>query len=327
MDSSTSVDNPVNQIASLLNETPEVLGTEAEVPEKVEKLETDSLETAPEDTPDESPQEVSQTEETQNEIDTLNNLAEMLDTPVEDLYALNFNMGEGKEPVTLGGLKDFYEANGDIETVRSELKQREQDLQVEADQARDIPKVSNELMNARAQVLAIQEAYNNTNWDAIRQSNPAEWSAMQTEFNQRFNAAKANETAAQTQVETQSQQAKAYQQERLFESMPELKDDKVRAETAQAVQKMTSDFGIPKNHLESVDDAKVMRMLITLSKLYGAKDSVKTKMLDKTPASGSSAPAKAMPSTRKLALKRLTDKAKATGQTRDKTNAISALLS
>ena len=159
MDNSTSVENPINQIASLLEETPKVLD------EAQPKVEADSLETATTtDTPDESPQEdVSLSDESQDEIDTLNNLAETLEVPVEDLYALNFNMGDGKDPVTLGGLKDFYEANSDLDATRLELKQREQDLQVQAEQSKELPKVSNELMQARAQVLAIQEAYNNTN--------------------------------------------------------------------------------------------------------------------------------------------------------------------
>ncbi len=255
----------------------------------------------------------------------LSRLLKDMDIEIEDAYEMSLRM-PNDEAMTLGELKNFAIDNKDIDSLRADLKQREQDLQVQADQAREVPQVSNELMNARAQVLAINEAYNNTNWDAIRQTNPAEWSAMQTEFQQKFTAAKSRETAAENQVNTQTQQARTYQQERLFESMPELKDEKVRSDLALQVQKMTSDFGIPKNHLESVDDANVMRMLITLSKMYSAKDTVKTKMQDKTPASSKTAPAKPVPSSRKLALKRLTDKAKATGQRKDQINAVSALL-
>lgn len=320
MDNSTKVENPVNQVASLLQETGLV---ETVKPEEV-KQEIEAT-----DTPVEEPQEVSpQTEEPETETPDkvyFNDILNDIDIAIEDAYEMSLKM-PNDESMTLGELKNFAIDNKDIEATRAELKQREQDLQVQADQAKDIPKVSNELMQARAQVLAIQESYNSQNWDAIRQSNPAEWSAMQTEYNQKFQAAKSQEEAAQNQVNTQLAQARVYQQERLFESMPELRDEKVRTETAQMVQKMTSDFGIPKNHLESVDDANVMKMLITLSKMYSAKDTVKTKMQDNTPKSSKPNAAKPIPSTRKLALKRLTEKAKATGQRRDQVNAVTALL-
>jgi hypothetical protein len=318
MDELTKVGNPVNEIASLLQETG-VVGTAK--PEEVTE----------EDTPVEEPQEVSQSQPEETETETpdkvyFNDILEDIDIAIEDAYEMSLKMPD-MEPMTLGELKNFAIDNRDIETTRAELKQRELDLQARAEQAETIPKVSNELMQARAQVLAIQESYNSQNWDAIRQSNPAEWSAMQTEYQQRFAAAKSQEAAAENHVNTQLEQAKAYQRDRLFESMPELKDDKVRTETAQIVQKMVSDFGIPSNHLENVDDANVMRMLITLSKMYSAKDSVKTKMADNTPRSSKPNAAKPIPSTRKLALKRLTEKAKATGQRRDQVNAVNALLS
>ena len=319
MDNSTKVDSPVNQIASLLQEeTPDLVATAK--PEEVKQEEPD--------TPDEDPQELSQqpeeTEETPDKV-YFNDILEDIDIAIEDAYEMSIKMPD-MEPMTLGELKNFAIDNRDIETTRAELKQREQDLQVQAEQAKAIPKVSNELMQARAQVLAIQESYNSQNWDAIRQSNPAEWSAMQTEYQQKFAAAKSMEEAAQNQVNTQTAQARQYQQDRLFEAMPELKDETVRQEAAKMVQKMTADFGIPANHLETVDDANVLKMLITLSKMYTAKDTVKTKMQDKTPTSSSPNAAKPIPSSRKLALKRLTEKAKATGQRKDQVNAVAALL-
>ena len=322
MDSSTRVDSPINQIASLIEgETPKK-------PEAQPEVEADSLETATEDTPDESPQDVSpQTEKPEEEIEQVyfNDILEDIDINIEDAYEMSLKMPDA-DPVTLGALKDFYQQNHDIETQRAELKQREQDLLVQAEQSKDVPRVSNELMQARAKVLAIQESYDSQNWEAIRQSNPAEWSALQTEYQQKFAAAKNMEAAAQEQVNTQLNQARTYQQERLFESMPELRDDSTRQEAALQVQKMTGDFGIPKNHLENVDDANVMRMLITLSKMYNAKDTAKTKMQEKTPKSVSPNASKPIPSSRKLALKRLTEKAKATGQRRDQVNAVNALL-
>ncbi len=67
-------------------------------------------------------------EENSDGKDTLNALADELEVPVSDLYELNVKMKEG-EPKTLGALKDFYEANKDVDGLRANILEQESSLQ------------------------------------------------------------------------------------------------------------------------------------------------------------------------------------------------------
>ena len=334
--SSTSVENPVNQIASLLSGADNAPQKKQETEESVETAQDENLEVSDESQPQEESlaPEAEEAEETQleesDDIETINNLAEELDVPIEDMYALNLNLATSKNlpeggAITLGELKSFYESNVDITELREGLTKREQDLQTRSDELSEAPQVSNELMQARAQVLAIQDQYNRTDWQGLRHTNPAEYSALQSDFRTQFEMAKNSETLASQAVETHLVESRRQQQDRLFEAMPELKDEKVRAQVDAQVQAYAGKFGFTANDLAKVEDSRLMRLLITASKSEVAKSTAKEKQETKIPTSNRPAARKALPG-RKAALKRLTEKARATGQVKDQTNAVHELL-
>lgn len=121
MDNSTKAENPINQIASLLSETPEVLQTEAARPEEVKRKEHED-ETL--DTPDEDPQDVSQlqTEEPEQEIEQVyfNDVLADIDIDIEDAYEMSLKM-PNDESITLGDLTE--------EKSRTKIKQEATELQ------------------------------------------------------------------------------------------------------------------------------------------------------------------------------------------------------
>ena len=334
--SSTSVDNPVNQIASLLAGEDNAPQKKRETEEPVEITQDENLEVSDESQPQEESlaSETEEAEETQLEdsedIETINNLANELDIDISDMYALNLNLGKSSNlpdggAITLGELKNFYESNVDITELREGLTKREQDLQTRSDELSEAPQVSNELMQARAQVLAIQDQYNRTDWQGLRHSNPAEYSALQSDFRTQFEIAKNSENLANQAVETHLVESRKQQQERLFEALPELKDEKVRAQIDQQVQAYAGKFGFTPNDLAKVEDSRLMRLLIAASKSEVAKLTAKEKQETTIPTSSRPAARKALPG-RKAALKRLTEKARATGQVKDQTNAVHELL-
>ena len=330
MDNSTSVDNPVNQIASLLTgeslEKPKEEEQQQPEGESLEAVQTDQEIEPLDESQSEESQDESQEANEEGEIDTLNNLAEELDVPVADLYQLNLKMSGDDEPVTIGSLKDFYEANKNINVEREELTKREQDLATQAEELREIPTVTNELMQARAAVLSIQDQYNRTDWKGLRFSNPAEFAALQAEFRQQFDMAKANEERASTTHDAQKQERKRLQQERLFEAIPELKDEAYRKTVGENLATHAAKYGISAKEMDAIDDSRVLRLLIDASKASMAKETVKEKQVDKTPVANKPAPKRPAVG-RKAALKRLTERAKASGATRkDQVNAVSALL-
>lgn len=339
--SSTSVDNPVNAIASMLTDiSNEQLGVEPEkieakveeVEEKIETPDEEIQESASQSLEEDAPEMDAADEDPatpdEEDVDTLNNLAETLDVPVADLYALNVNLAEG-DPMTLGGLKDFYETNKDIDDQRQTLKQREEDLDTQASENEMVPKISNELMQARAQVLSIQDQYNRTDWETLRQTDPGNYAALQQDFRTHFDVAKAAEATANDTVNTHRKQAAQLQQERLFEAMPHLKDTKVRAQALTTVNTFAAKYGFTAKEVDNIEDSRLIRLLIDASAFTTAKETVKAKMEDKTPLANKTAPGKSAPTSsmnRKSTLKRLTERAKASGDRRDQTSAVAALL-
>ena len=328
---STSVDNPVNQIAALLTGEPEVKEKVAAVEEQPiqqdedtadENQETvESLEATPE-TVDENQETV---EDEAEQIETLNNLANDLEIDIEDMYALNLNLSND-ENMTLGGLKDFYETNRDIEALRQDLTTQKENLQADADTMRSTPQVSNELLQARAQVLSIQDQYNRTDWDGLRADNPGNYAATMQDFQQQFAIAKDNEAVAEQGVDAHQKQARQLQLDRLFEAMPELKDDKVRQEAAASVNKFASRYGFSASDVDNIEDSRLMRLLIDASRITSAQSTAKEKLEKVAPQGNKTSASRPVPSSRKASLKRLTEKAKASGDRRDQTNAVAALL-
>ena len=107
--------------------------------------------------------------------------------------------------------------------------------------------------------------------------------------------------------------------------MPELKDDNVRKQLDQQVSAYTAKFGYTNKDLAKIEDHRLKLLLISASKSEVAKSTAKEKQETKIPVSNSPAARKALPG-RKAALKRLTEKARATGQIKDQANAVAELL-
>ena len=329
---STSRVHPISEITSLLqgdvereDESPsaekqeEALESTDENLEAVDSQSSDKSLSEPED---ESPQEG---------IESLNNLADELDVPIEDMYALGMNIPKSKAfpdggNITLGELKDFYTKNVNIDQEREALTQRETALQEQSEQVSDVPRVSNELLQARAQVLAIQDAYNRTDWNGLRHANPAEFAALQQDFRTQFEAAKGQEALTTQQFEDHRQETQRIQRERLFEIMPDLKDDKILTDTVVQVTEYAKKYGVTAKEIDEIQDHRVMRMLIDASRSESAKVTGKEKqVVKKAPVTSKPAVAKSLPG-RKAALKRLTEKARQSGQRRDQVKAVTALL-
>ena len=271
----------------------------------------------------EEPQEESPEEEIA-ELLYLNDFAKDVDVDVADVYELSVKMPDEMEATTISELKNFKIANADIDQVRHELKNREIELQVQADAMRDVPQVSNELMMAKARRLAIEDQYSRINWDALRVSNPAEWTALQMDFTNQREGAKAEEAAATNRVDTQKLQAREFQRERLLEVMPELRDAEVAEASWKRVNVLASKFGYSQAEVGNIEDARLMRMMIHFSKQDIADTKVRAKLDKAPPKKAKTAPR--MPTTRKASLQRLKDKAAKTGTKQDIDAFIDAAL-
>lgn len=280
------------------------------------------------DSLDEDPQEESpEVEEPVTDVMFLNDFAKDVEVDVADVYELSVKMPDEMEPTTISELKNFKIANADIDQVKLELKNRETELQAQADSMRDVPQVSNELMQARAKVLSIQDQYNRVNWEHLRQHEKQEWSVLQQEFRNQFEGAKAEEAEATNKVDEQKAQARQFQHDRLLESMPELKDDTVRTDAWNKVSKLASRYGYSQSEIAQIEDSRLMRLLIDASKKDITVKEVQKKLDTTPPKKGGKPVARRTATTRKPALKRLKDKAASTGSKKDINAFIDAALS
>lgn len=342
MDNSTNTASPVNQIADLLTNLPE---GEKKPVEESKKLDNDDVALAgdeglqePTDSTDEpidgegdvtslAAKEDDENKDGGEDIDTLNNLAEELDVPVADLYALNISMAEG-ENKTLGELKDFYSANKDVEGLRANILEKETSLATQSEAMKRAPQISNDMVEARATLLSINSQYNSVDWEALRQSNPGQYAALQTDFRTAFQEAQSVEEQAKTSYGEHQDQNALFQQDRLFKAIPELKDDTVRAQAAQDITALAKSYGFSEQEIGNIEDSRLMHLLIDASKGFNAKSSVKDKKVEAVvPKAGKPAGRKPTSTGRNASLKRLTERAKRTGDRRDKVNAVSALIS
>ena len=300
-------------------------GAPEEIPQdSPEQDEPETLDESQEAT-DENPQ-VEDAPEVEPDKIFLNDFASDAEVDIADVYQLSVKMPQELGDMTITELKDFVTENHDIQGKQQEIQERAQELEQRESVLRDVPKISNEVIQARAKVLAIQEAYNATNWDKLRVENVAEWSARQQEFNNAFAAAKQQEQLANQTAEQQQQQAIKFAQDRLFERLPELKDEEKRQQAAVRVQKLTSRYGFTAKDIANIDNPNLMHMLIDLASLDVAKEQAKQKLENKKIAPATRKPtSKPIISTRKASLKKLHERA--TGGTKKQKDAfLDALL-
>lgn len=265
----------------------------------------------------------------EGDVDTLNNLAEELEVEVSDLYALNVKMSEG-EPVTLGALKDFYEANRDVDGLRDNITQEREQLAQQGEALKAVPQISDEFLQARAQVLSINDQYNRIDWETLRQQNPGQYAALQTDFQTAFQQAKQAEATVGNKISENDDLQAQFQQERLFRAIPELKDDAFREKSAIAVATLAGKYGFSTDEVADITDSRLMHLLIDVSKGVQAVESARQKKVEKeVKKSGAPSARKHTPGNagRKATLKKLTDKAKKTGDRRDQVSAVNALIS
>lgn len=184
------------------------------------------------------PPPVEETEE--QEITTLNELAEALGADVADLYNIKLAVdidGKGKEEITLGQYKDLYRDSKVIETRRAELDKRVAEIdalhkqKVEAFEAKE--RETAEVLNYMEQNLF--QKYAGIDWNALRQSDPGQWAALSFQLEQekaqfaqlRSTAAMKWDNAKRELAEAEAardREVSAKEWQQMMDAVPEWKD-------------------------------------------------------------------------------------------------------
>ena len=288
--------------------------------QEIEAQPVETLETQQAEQADPQPE----TEESED-ISTLNHLAETLDIPIEDMYALNFNMPNG-DPISLGGLKDFYEQNSDLDTARQEIENERSQLKADKEKLGTAPPLSVDHVNAVAAVKVVEQEYANLEASGLKQSDPGQYSVKALELQNRYNQANSVLQNINQIVNAKRVERLQAQQQELHKLSPELKDEPKRLEAVGRVTNMFNHFGVNPEHIGVIEDPKAVHMLLEVSKLFEQKGNYKSKRVETAPKVLKPQAVKNSEAGKNASLKRLTEKARQSGERKDQVRAVSALL-
>ncbi len=249
-------------------EAPEEQPQEPETPE----LETDEVEepeaevTESEDTPEVGVDDdvAVDTSTDENQLpSSVGELAEAIGWEASDIYDLKIPMGGDGHTISIGEFKDRVEgldtATAQLEQQRGELVEREASIN---QQMATLPE---ELLNARAQALALGIQFEGINWAEFEQTDPGKAALLKQDFASKYQAAKAQEAQAMTQVDarvaTAKQQTLEEQGQVLLDRVPEWKDSTLRDKEQQAIVEWGASEGLSRDGLLTLTDASVVSFL------------------------------------------------------------------
>lgn len=264
-------------------------------------------------------------EKDEDSINTLNRLAETLDISIEDMYALDLKI-TNDDPRSLGELKSFFEANKDIDQARQEIENERSQLQADKDKLKDVPPVSQEHIEALANVRLLENEWQSLEASGLKQSNPGEYAARGLEIQNKYTVASNNLNNIQTVIDSKRTEKLRVHQQELHKLAPELKEDETRVKAVDRVTKMFKGFNVDPEYIGMIEDPRAVHMLLELSKLFEQKGNYKSKRVDTAPKVLKPQAVRNSEAGKQASLKRLTEKARQSNNTGDKVAVVSALI-
>jgi len=271
--------------------------------------------------------EEQQPEEKQPEEEALptsvSSLAEAIGWSPEELYDIDVSMGDGKDPIKLGALKDQYEtAVAEKATATAEVDR----LRSEATNAPNTAVASQELLQAQANVISIQQQYQNYDWAAAELNDPGQAALLRQKFTESFAHANGQVSRVQQQQQQQRQQQLAQGEVRLIELIPEWKNNETRQAAQTNIKALMSEAGYPTEFINGVDDPIAIALLNELAILRAEKSAagVAVTKVRKAPRVLKSS-GKLKPTSQEKQTE-LANKARATGDRNDQVAAVKALF-
>jgi len=246
---------------------------------KAEDLATEEydVEVDTEETTDKSEEEEADEAEEAPSFQSIEELAEALDMPVEDFLSnikgkVKVN-GEESEITLSEALKgyqlesDYRRKTGTLADERRVFEQEQTDSRTQLETR--ITEANTLLANLEQNLIG---DYQSVNWDELRSSNPAEWSAKQQEFQMRQQQVEsmkyqANGEIQRIQQESQQKAEKVQSEylvkeaEALTTAIPEWKDtEKAKAGKAK-IKDYLSNAGFSNEEINQIHDHRVVMMV------------------------------------------------------------------
>ena len=272
--------NDITEIKALLAGT----GEAAETPEPVETetVETDLVEAEalqeeiPEGETAEAPGEEIPEGETaeaeDTELYTVSSLAAAIGWEASDLYDVAIPMADGEEPVTLGKIKDDYQA---LMREKQTMDTQIEELTVKANNVQDMTQqgqgVSQEMVEIFGEMDNIKNQYANINWDEEEKANPGQAALAKQKFQEAFNTAQGKLGQAQQKMAHYQQQTLHAAAGKMMELIPTWQDTAVRKVDQGKIRQVLLEVGYGEKIINGMRDPFAMQLL---HELVGLREKV-----------------------------------------------------
>lgn len=205
---------------------------------------------------------------------TVEQLAEAMEMDLDnalDSIKITRKVDGKTEQITLREAIEGNQRDADYRRKTQELSEQRKHFESEA---AEYQKLQHQKLTEAAAVTdwmaqQLQAEYQSIPWNELRENDPAEWTAKQQEYAQRFQQFESVKRQARAQLSQyqQAQQAQhnerlrakvAEESQKLTEVLPEWKDEKVASQERESIAKYLSDLGFNQDELNQVYDHRLI---------------------------------------------------------------------
>lgn len=207
------------------------------------------------------------------QIESVTDLLKAMEADPEWFYGLKFSYGDGREPITVGELKDSVAT---LETEKAQLAEQKQaieaakaQVQQAFSQAAPNPQASAELMSAQAELMAVSQWINalpaDEGFKKLEAENPGEAALVRQKAQDALGQAQGKYQMAQQQEQAitaqRYQAAMAAGMQRLPELIPEWRDPKAMEAEKPTLFEAGEAAGYTRQEVEGVMDPRALVLL------------------------------------------------------------------
>lgn len=246
------------EVESDQEETSETDETDSEIEEDLEK-----------DEENKDKDEEESNKDTSSDSYDVNSLAKAIEVEPEFLYEVKIPMPDGMESISLSELKDDYTelkrtaaAGKDLlEAERAAFEEEKSKTIEEINRQQQVPQ---EIAEKQIALFALTQQFQSINWEELEKENPGQAALDKQNMILAHQSAQAELQGA---VDKHQKEAKerhdAYmtqQRAKMFETIPEWKDDTVRLSDQAEMRTMLKGYGYEDNQITNITDSRALKM-------------------------------------------------------------------
>jgi hypothetical protein len=309
--------------------------------EEVEVVATETDDALIESEQHEESEQVEETGGEESDIQTITQLAEELEIDPSEFYNLQVPLADGMEPISLGEIKDKYQeylsTKDKLTADQAAIEAERTALATEAQQAKsnaisEGANTSKEIVEAQGLLQAIQAQYESIDWTAAEKENPGEAVLYKQKLNEAYGGAQMKLQQASQANDVQKQQGMVqYYTQQWAESLkarPEWAEESAYRKDRTAIEAVAVEYGFAPQEASQIADARTLNILHDYAQMKAKVKSANAnaKEVVRKPTGLKPSGLRTLKGRKQTALKRITDRAKATGDRTDQRAAVSAIL-